>query len=114
MGATGQAIRRRWLSRTSAIEKARSRRRIADENRLSNSNVALWRQVGDGLPGRRGRGRLFAATEKGIRRRTLVGKRLFKQCDLLCPFRANPKGRRLRGRRGDDLIRPGNPLRSGG
>ena len=106
VGGEGEAHGRHRPPRPRHAREARPRREAADEDRLPGPDVGLRRLAGDGPPARRSRRRLLAAAEEGTRRPAALGHRLRQQRPVLHPERAHPEGGRLRGRRGDDLLRP--------
>ena len=77
-------------------------------------DLDVRRLARDGLPARRSRGRLLAAAQEGTRRPAALGQRLRqRRAPCYIPSRARPERRRLRGRRGDGLLRPARPVQAG-
>ena len=113
LGIARREADRHRLSRAGAAGRPRSRREPPGEGGLPRRDLDLRRQPRDGLPRRRSRRRLFAAAETRARRVAAVGHRLRERHALLHPFRARLEGRRLRGRRGDDLLQQARPFAVG-
>ena len=86
---------------------------LTDQDRLPVQTWAFGDSLAMAFLRRRGRRRLLAAAQEGARRPAALGERLRQRRPLLHPVRARAEGGRLRGRRGDGLLRPARPVQAG-